>query len=167
MNEEWAIIPSAPRYSASTLGRIRREVPYRGNHLRRVLAPQDTGNGYLSVNIHQQSRYVHRLVCEAFRGVQPKECPQVSHLDGDRTNNRPDNLVWASPLENEAQKTEHGTRKVGSAVANSKLTEADVVAIREAVAKGTLPKARIAREFNIHPTMVKRIADRTAWRHVK
>jgi hypothetical protein len=50
---------------------------------------------------------VHKLVLNAFRG--PRQWWQQSrHLDGDRMNNRLDNLVWGTYAENRADKFKHG-----------------------------------------------------------
>lgn len=50
-----------------------------------------------------------RLVCEAWHGAPPTSVHQAAHNDGNRDNNRPDNLRWATPKENENDKHEHGT----------------------------------------------------------
>ena len=51
---------------------------------------------------------VHRLVCFAFHGAPPKGF-EVSHIDGNAENNRPENLEWVSHSGNEQQKKKHGT----------------------------------------------------------
>jgi hypothetical protein len=51
---------------------------------------------------------VHRLICFAFHGDPPAGF-EVSHLDGNAKNNRPENLEWASRSANEQQKRLHGT----------------------------------------------------------
>jgi len=43
---------------------------------------------------------VHRLVCEAFHGVQPEGLPVVMHIDENAANNRADNLKWGTQKEN-------------------------------------------------------------------
>ena len=56
----------------------------------------DSG-GYLRVGINGKKHRVHRLVAKAFLEPPPSEKHTiVHHIDGDRANNRPDNLKWAT-----------------------------------------------------------------------
>lgn len=54
------------------------------------------------------TKYVHALVCSAFHG--PKSDPklQVRHLNGDRLDNRPENLRWGTCSENMHDRVRHG-----------------------------------------------------------
>lgn len=56
-------------------------------------------NGYLRVKIRSKTYSVHRLIAEAFL-PNPEAKPQVNHIDGDRGNNRIENLEWVTASEN-------------------------------------------------------------------
>jgi hypothetical protein len=135
MNEEWRVIPSVPAYEASSLGRIRRAAPYQSTFVGRILRTATARHGYVTVGLHRRLLYVHRLVAEAFHGPCPDDC-QCSHQDGDRTNNRADNLKWETRHNNEEKKVQHGTRIAGVRAHNAWLTDDQVRLIRAHVAFG-------------------------------
>lgn len=74
-------------------------------------------NGYLhfGVCIHgkQHGAYAHQMVCEAFHGPAP-EGQEVRHLNGDPSDNRPENLCWGTKSENGFDRVRHGTYRNGS-----------------------------------------------------
>jgi hypothetical protein len=76
----------------------------------------------------------HRLVLIAFGGPPPFDGAEAAHLDGNRTNNTPQNLIWATRKENAAHMKLHGTSNgaVGECNASAKLTVESVRRIREA-----------------------------------
>ncbi|MDB5352697.1 MAG: hypothetical protein JWN86_3944 [Planctomycetota bacterium] len=132
------------------------------------LKPIPRSRGYMTVNLsccgRKSIRYVHRLVLESFVGA----CPEGMvgcHNDGDRTNNRVANLRWDTPTANEADKLRHGTRRVGSATACSKLSEVDVLEIRRRKGEGE-PMRLLASEFGISWQNVQAIVGHRSWRHL-
>ena len=65
----------------------------------RVLKPQKTKSGYLQVRIDGKLLYVHRLVAEKYI-PNPDNLPQVNHLNGDKADNRVENLEWCTAKQN-------------------------------------------------------------------
>lgn len=121
MREEWRdVVGYEGLYQVSSLGRVKgvaRKVNRNGHTLsvpERLLSQSDNTNGYLRVNLsngnHVKRAFVHRLVAEAFVD-NPKGCKYIDHLDSNRHNNRPDNLVWCTQSENIAAAYSRGRRK--------------------------------------------------------
>lgn len=85
MREYWLEIPGNPQYMISTYGDII------SSRLDRNLVPCRSSNGYYKVKLNGMQLYVHQLVARTFiegwrHGI------RVNHIDGDRSNNRLDNL---------------------------------------------------------------------------
>ena len=79
-------------------------------------------SGYREVGICGRKFKVHRLVAHAFLGPPPSEAAwQVNHIDGNCSNNRIDNLEWATRSENvrHSYATNPSRGNAGSAKARS------------------------------------------------
>lgn len=101
-------------YEASSEGRVRSltRVTDRGRKWKgRILTPATMSNGYQIVSLwrdgSQRSALVHRLVLLAFSG-EPEEGQEARHLNGDRVDNRPENLKWGTHAENQLDQVAHG-----------------------------------------------------------
>lgn len=107
MEETWKPIEGYEGlYEVSSLGRIRR-LKFVNTHGYQdkitILKLQHRKNGYMQVILHDKERssecLVHRLVARAFLPrVDGKEF--VNHKDGNKANNRVDNLEWCTRSEN-------------------------------------------------------------------
>lgn len=77
----------------------------------RALSAATLRNGYLMVSLSRagkgRSVLVHRLVAEAFLGPRPPDA-QIRHLNGDRFDNRLENLAYGSASENMQDRIAHG-----------------------------------------------------------
>lgn len=104
------------------------------------------------------------MVCEAFHGTCPdgKEC---AHWNGNSTDNRPENLRWATKKENNQDKFRHGTAMFGEKTTMAKLTNVDVAAIRKRLSAGEMCRD-IARDFPVEKSAISKIKRGVIWRHV-
>lgn len=115
--EEWRVIPGFPHHEASSLGSIRSLdslIPIKGckalrRHKGKMLTLRLTSGGYLKTSPGKNKyELVHRLVAKAFI-PNPQNLPQVNHIDGDKTNNKVENLEWVSASSNQLHHTRHLT----------------------------------------------------------
>ena len=109
--EEWRDIEGfEDHYQVSNLGNVR-NIKSRLSKSEKVYKPQLLKTGYMAVNLWQDGTYnfrrVHRLVAQAFI-PNPEGKPFINHIDGDKTNNRADNLEWVTKEENERHARETG-----------------------------------------------------------
>jgi hypothetical protein len=123
--------------------------------------------GYHRVVLYYKSkrkRYlVHRLVAMVFKVSGAG--PEVNHKDGNKSNNHYSNLEYVTPLQNVAHAISTGlTNQVGSNNPITKLTEDDVINIRNLVKTNTLQ--HVADLYKISRSTVKRIKYRIYWTHI-
>jgi hypothetical protein len=167
--EQWRPLPRSDRHEVSNLGRVRLAVRGHFASAGAVLAQKRERNGYWRVSICNDGRvvqyHVARLVLEAFVGPPPTPEHHAAHGDGDQSNNRLDNLRWAPPAENQADKWLHGTVPAGEKSPHAKLTEAQVAEIRRMKSEGA-SFGELQRLFPAGYSTLKRIVDRDSWRHV-
>lgn len=64
--------------------------------------------GYLRVKMNNKHKLIHHLVTEAYLGPRPKDLV-VNHIDGNRTNNHPENLEYVTQYENVHNSIDRGT----------------------------------------------------------
>jgi len=130
-------------------------------------------NGYQNLPLKQKangkqtSRYVHKLVAQHF--LEQGEGIYVIHLDYDKTNNKVENLKWATKREKEVhQFTNPEYINRPRRVTHSKLTETKVKLIKRKIND---PNRRtrlkmIAKQFGISEMQLHRIKTGENWGYV-
>lgn len=105
MQEEWRdVIGFEGIYQVSNYGRVKRIGRKSGAVADRILKQAlNIHSGYLQVGLwknHKKStKSIHRFVALTFI-PNPENKPEIDHIDGNRLNNRVDNLQWVTKSEN-------------------------------------------------------------------
>lgn len=126
--------------------------------------------GYRTVGLRRNHkthrRFVHALVLEAFVGPRPLGL-QCRHLDGNRTNNRIENLCWGTAQENQDDINRHGTRwvPVGEDSPNSKLSNRQAIAIKRLLLIG-VRGSELAAIFGVTKSTITDLKKGRTWRHI-
>ena len=87
----------------------------KGHLLRRVFTKRSGKLSYVRVSINDQSYLVHRLVAKTFLSDSYFQGAHVNHKNGNKQDNRVENLEWVTPSENEL----HSHRVLGKQTWNS------------------------------------------------
>lgn len=164
--EKWKpIIGYENLYEISSIGRIRSYYTNAKNIGNTVkIKEQSTDkDGYKRVSLYDATKPVstknvaiHRLVLQTFIGPCPPGM-EASHLDGDKTNNRLDNLKWESHYDNEQHKQEHGTRKKGIESALFKLSFEEIEEIRELYIPYKMSQSKLAEKYNVCEDTIRKV----------
>lgn len=123
-----------------------------------ILRPE----GYLwtraVINGRRETCGAHRLVWQWFFGDIP-EGMFLNHKNGQKADNRPSNLEVVTPSENVQHAHRNGlvTPQSGERHYNSKLSDREVVAIREAYAGGAVMYRELAAQYGIDPRTVRSV----------
>ncbi len=89
MKEIWKPIDNYDGYIASNTGKIAK-----------VMKGDSNGKGYRFIKFQDGNRiYIHRLIAETFIS-NPNNYPIINHKDGNKDNNRIDNLEWCTQSHN-------------------------------------------------------------------
>lgn len=134
----------------------------------KTMKPRAGGRGYRIVTIWldriASTRYIHRLVAEAFLPPRPSPKHEINHKDGDRANNRASNLEWVTRSENLRHRFDilkHCNLR-GEAQIHAKLTETQVREIRARCAAGETHD-EISNDYGVGPRAVGYIAQGKTW----
>ena len=161
-------------YQVSNCGNVRsvdRVIEYSTGQIRQhrgqVLKRRLDGGGYPHVSLYDSGQEwdakTHRLVLETFVSPSP-EGHECNHIDGDKLNNRIENLEWVTPGENNRHAYENGlNQNAGEGHCWAKLTAHQVREIRQLYATGNYYQREIGAMFGVASTTVSRIVAGKRW----
>lgn len=172
-NEVWLPVTGYEGwYSVSNLGRVRRDRSGKSTTVGKVLRPGKDEWGYLAVVLCRtdggKSRKIHLMVAEAFIGPRPTGF-QINHKNGNITDNRPENLEYATPSQNIKHAYDVLGRKkvrmIGTKNGMAKMNEQSISEIRSLKESGWTQRA-IAKRFGVSQSLIYQICKRKKWSHV-
>jgi len=160
--EKWKRISGFPGYWISSIGRIKTK----SNKIYEPKTARYSKVTLIDSEFNIKTIAVHRLVAIAFI-PNPKNKPQVNHKNGDKTNNRVENLEYVTPGDN----TRHarfvlGEFPFGSRNGKARFDEREVREIRRQVEAGEATQAELARRHSVAKTTISAIVNRVNWRHI-
>lgn len=94
-------IVGKPNYWVSNLGRFRNDKGII------MINQKNNENGYVRITIGLKTYLLHRLIALTFI-ENPENKEQVNHIDGNKLNNKLDNLEWVTNKENQLHKHQIG-----------------------------------------------------------
>lgn len=133
----------------------------------KLLKPFYDKDGYIqrviSFNGKAKTYRLHAIILETFVGPCPSgmEC---RHIDGNRSNNRLENLCWSTHIENILDKKVHGTWQTGERHGMHKLTRTQVNEIRNLSKTKSINPYRISKMFGVSRTTIVRIINNKTWK---
>lgn len=99
---EWCLLRGYSRYLVSNEGVVV-SINYKNTGKIKEIRQSMSKDGYKTISLCKNNKLktyrVHRLVAECFV-ENPHNLETVDHIDGDKNNNRADNLQWLSSREN-------------------------------------------------------------------
>lgn len=174
--EEWRTVEGREgKNEVSNLGRVRSldceyvrysksGNPFTQSRRGRILRGVGHSGGYLTVALNGRRReYIHRIVMAAFVGP-PSERQDVNHIDGDKTNNRLDNLEYCDRLYNVRHAVATGLQNnAGEGNGMHKYKAEQIVAAHGLVASG-VSRADAAKATGVSPATVENVTAGKSWK---
>lgn len=195
-NEKWADIDNYEGiYKVSNMGRVKSM----DRHIKQRLADgtigarfiqgkvlslnRTNGNGYRIASITNGYKdanktgndYVHILVAKAFI-PNPENKPTVNHIDGDKLNNKVENLEWATQSEqaihafennlNNVVKSTKGKQLKGSRCYNAKIDEGQAMEIYMISNLTNETHKDIGELYGVSRGVIGSIKNKKSWAHI-
>lgn len=183
--EIWLDCPEYEKvYQVSNLGRVRSKPIFirhdgifgdENGYIKHVKIKNQTVNryGYLTTKLCYDGKCrrltIHRLVAKAFL-TNENNYNQVNHINGNKFDNRLDNLEWVSASQNIQHAYDTGLmtseHMQGSKHFNAKVNEEDVIEMRRLYDNKEMKIKQISEKYNIGVSTTYDICKRKTWKNI-
>jgi len=170
MIEIWKKANGYSSYEVSNLGRLK-TFNWKGAKKEAILKPALDKSGYLRTVLKgddgvSKTIKVHRIVLNTFNPT--VEILEVNHINGVKHDNRIENLEWCTRKQNIQHCIDNNLQYIlkGEEIGNSKLTEKDVVYIRNNFKPRIVTRTFLADKFNVTEATIKDILQKRTWKHL-
>jgi len=181
IQEEWRDVKDYEGYyQISNLGRVKsldRYIKHRGGNTfikEKILKSILKINNYSECFLYKYNKKtyrvrIHRLVAQQFLDLDISDSKMcVCHKDDNRSNNHVDNLFLGTAKDNvrDCMKKNRRYHFIGEKNGCSKLTEKQVLKIRELCKNTNLTHKEISKQFNVSESRISIIKNRKSWKHI-
>jgi len=166
MSITWKKIPGLDdKYDASNTGKIRSHKTPNGTKLLSIF-PNTRGYNVVGISINGKSKQIKvaRCVAKAFVPNSDNK-PEVNHINGDKTDDRAENLEWCTKQENVTHALKNGLIPVGEDNYKTSMTNNDVIQIRNSYRIG-FTLTEIANSYDVTVQCIYKIVNRISWKHI-
>jgi len=177
--EIWRDVPGYEgMYRVSTHGRVASYPRLRKNgkqHKDRIMRTAQKGGSYEYYQVlltdlagNRKKCMIHRLMAFAFI-PNPDSKPEINHKNGNKHDNRLENLEWVTASENRQHSFANGLQLIqrGEKCRWAKLTDADVIKIKALLRSGSLTQKKIGEMFGVSRSCILNIKIGKDWKHIK
>lgn len=142
---------------------------------RKPMRATDDADGYYKISLctnemvgneHKRRTFrVSKLVMLVFGGNPPEDMidATVDHIDGNKKNNNVSNLRWLERAVNSSVKVNVAN---GERNGSAKLTDSDVIAIRDLLSNGQHTLKQIGDMFGVSKSTINNINRNVNWKHI-
>jgi len=137
----------------------------------KILSLKEDKDGYLclhlSSNIKNWYGSLHRLLALTFI-PNPLNLPQVNHKDGNKLNNKLENLEWVTAKQNIQHAVDTGLNisVKGEKRAFAKMTDKLVLEARKRYKEENISLVKLAKDYSISPQTLHDIVKGNKWKHL-
>lgn len=164
MFEVWKNIKGFEKYQISNYGNVKSFC-----HNREKILKHKIGKfGYHRVTLYGNKKMHYKLVSRlvGFAFIENNNnYPDINHIDGNKSNNRIDNLEWCTKQYNSLHYAKYFRKKrIGQDHNRAKLNNEKVLEIRSL--KNILSGREISKKFGVTPSTISIIINNKNWTHV-